>query len=361
MKNFLINIQFLRAIAALLVVMYHTSDYAHGGKTEGNIFSFIEVFGYIGVDIFFVISGYIIYLTAQNISGMKGILGFIYNRVTRIYLGYWSFIIPFLLIHLLLGKNLSHYDILGSFFLTSLALDKLLIAVSWTLTFELYFYAIFIFLFLLPRKFLIPILAWIFIIISLIQLWAYIGLHLYVAETFDSVSIFYTFFVSPYTLEFIGGCFIAYYFEYKRISNLKLLFFVCFLFFIVGIFYQNYYLKNSMIEGYYIIERVFFFGNTAILLVMGIVEMNKRDVIIFPKFSLLVGNASYSLYLSHTILLLSFYFIGLDDFIQKSSINIEILMLAIVILIVLYSILHYKWIELPLLQKANKIKSKIIS
>jgi peptidoglycan/LPS O-acetylase OafA/YrhL len=57
----IINIQFLRAIAALLVVFYHTAAhfFVVGGETSGNIFSLLSTIGYIGVDIFFVISGYI--------------------------------------------------------------------------------------------------------------------------------------------------------------------------------------------------------------------------------------------------------------------------------------------------------------
>ena len=49
----LINIQFLRAMAALMVVMYHTAGhyFAVGGSISGNIFSFVHLFGYAGVDI----------------------------------------------------------------------------------------------------------------------------------------------------------------------------------------------------------------------------------------------------------------------------------------------------------------------
>ena len=54
----IINIQFLRAIAALLVVFYHTSAhfFVVGGEQSGNIFSFISNFGYIGVDIFLLLA-----------------------------------------------------------------------------------------------------------------------------------------------------------------------------------------------------------------------------------------------------------------------------------------------------------------
>jgi peptidoglycan/LPS O-acetylase OafA/YrhL len=93
MNHKIINIQFLRAFAALIVIFYHTAPhyYITGGEHSGNIFSFFSQIGYAGVDIFFVISGYIMWYSSHNHKGTKDVLEFIYARFTRIYPVYWSF------------------------------------------------------------------------------------------------------------------------------------------------------------------------------------------------------------------------------------------------------------------------------
>ncbi|MCF6172900.1 MAG: acyltransferase family protein [Campylobacteraceae bacterium] len=93
--------QFLRAFAALFVVFYHTAQhyFAVGGEHSWNFFSFMSKIGYLGVDIFFVISGYIMWYTTHNTQGLKGVLEFVYARLTRIYPLYWSFFLLLILIY----------------------------------------------------------------------------------------------------------------------------------------------------------------------------------------------------------------------------------------------------------------------
>jgi len=357
-KNILVNIQFLRAIAALMVIMYHTTGhyYAIGGEKYGNIFSLLEQFGYVGVDIFFVISGYIIWLTTRKISNIKGIFGFIYNRATRIYLGYWAFFIPVLIFYSYLGRDMSSFDILGSFFLLTISINELLIPVSWTLSYELYFYSLFTFLLFLPKRSIIFILIFLFIAVILVQTWAYFSLDIYSHSVFPTASIVYTFFMSPYTLEFIAGCFVANYFEYRRIKNFKTIIMLGFIFLVLGVYYQNNYLGDSLALGYYMPQRVFFFGLMSTFFLASVVEMNKRNMLIFPRFSLMVGDASYSLYLSHIILLFIFYHIGLRGALEDIASYQTLLMLLLVLVIVLYSVLHYRFIEFPILNLFKKLK-----
>jgi peptidoglycan/LPS O-acetylase OafA/YrhL len=69
-QNTLISLQILRAIAAISVVLCH-----------------LEVgFGEFGVDIFFVLSGFVISIVVQR---NKSILGFAIDRVSRIFPLYW--------------------------------------------------------------------------------------------------------------------------------------------------------------------------------------------------------------------------------------------------------------------------------
>lgn len=140
------SIQCLRAVAATLVVIYHAYisfvpsalyDTAAGaGYWMG--------FGRVGVHIFFVISGYIMYLTSFGRPGRFGAGQFFVRRLTRIYPVYWVFVALYLIAYALLGTMpmLSGKDVLGVLLLAP-ATATLVIGPAWTLSFELYFYLIF--------------------------------------------------------------------------------------------------------------------------------------------------------------------------------------------------------------------------
>lgn len=79
----------LRFIAALIVVFYHYTffGYAEDGR---NPVSFLELtsvtrYGYLGVDLFFIISGFVILMTAQNGNPVR----FVISRMVRIYPAFW--------------------------------------------------------------------------------------------------------------------------------------------------------------------------------------------------------------------------------------------------------------------------------
>ena len=85
MKFTIISIQILRAFAALLVVFHHAryqiqdfEVFFHGG---------IWPFGQAGVDIFFVISGFIMWVTTHDRRTTP--LRFMTNRIVRIVPLYW--------------------------------------------------------------------------------------------------------------------------------------------------------------------------------------------------------------------------------------------------------------------------------
>jgi hypothetical protein len=77
----------LRALAAILVVFHHTTEhYSRMGGTNP-VLLFVGRFGFTGVDIFFVISGYVIAHTTRSIAGTAtNIADFFERRFFRIYL-----------------------------------------------------------------------------------------------------------------------------------------------------------------------------------------------------------------------------------------------------------------------------------
>ena len=78
----------LRGIAALAVVLYHytfryNALYGHNFSLEP--LSVLK-YGHLGVQLFFIISGFVIYLSIENTQSIKK---FASNRFARLYPAYW--------------------------------------------------------------------------------------------------------------------------------------------------------------------------------------------------------------------------------------------------------------------------------
>jgi peptidoglycan/LPS O-acetylase OafA/YrhL len=84
----LYEIDALRIIAALTVVFYHYTFSGYLGKLIGVSFPTVSQFtryGYLGVDMFFVISGFVVLMSAYNRRPAE----FVVSRIVRLYPAYW--------------------------------------------------------------------------------------------------------------------------------------------------------------------------------------------------------------------------------------------------------------------------------
>ncbi|SAS94280.1 acyltransferase family protein [Klebsiella pneumoniae] len=143
MKNELNQIQWLRAIAAILVVITHFTGKAYSVKLLDHEFSS----GAIGVDIFFIISGFIM----MYVSDLKKQypIKFILNRFIRILPVHYFFLFILIIIFLIkpdvINSSVSKTYVWESFLLVpALRNDaEYLNPVIWTLCYELMFYLIF--------------------------------------------------------------------------------------------------------------------------------------------------------------------------------------------------------------------------
>lgn len=130
----------LRGLAAILVVFYHF--FAQYGKIYGHTINIsIFNFGYTGVHLFFIISGFVIFMTILKVSSVKE---FAIKRISRLYPAYWFGIIttscvlvlfPLLEIEFSLYKIMVNFTMLQSF-LRVPSVD----GVYWSLAVELIFY-----------------------------------------------------------------------------------------------------------------------------------------------------------------------------------------------------------------------------
>lgn len=150
------GLDLIRFSAALMVVWYHLawwSWYGHspilGGRAEFSALSPTAVFGGVGVEIFFVLSGFVIALTAHGRTPGQ----FALSRFLRLYPAAWLCASVTLVV--LLAYSDMTLTRIASFYVKTLLLWPLggwVDGVYWTLTVELSFY-LSVFLLLLSGRF----------------------------------------------------------------------------------------------------------------------------------------------------------------------------------------------------------------
>lgn len=193
-------IQVLRFIAALAVVVCHSAFYSKERLDSGTISYNL---GANGVPLFFVISGFVMMIAAEKMHNADGAWKlFAIRRIVRIVPLYWFATSVKLFTLLAVASLVLHaqvdwlYIVKSYFFVPDMNVDneiKPLLAVGWTLLFEMFFYAIFT-LALLVRvdavKFTAPIL-----------------IALAVASIFksDTWNVALAFYADPIVLNFLWG------------------------------------------------------------------------------------------------------------------------------------------------------------
>jgi peptidoglycan/LPS O-acetylase OafA/YrhL len=92
----LLGIEAVRGVAALLVVLFHAGRLLSGPKDYGSLpLGGVFDFGRAGVDVFFVLSGFIIsFIHARDVTSDAGprrrrLATFARKRLLRIYPSYW--------------------------------------------------------------------------------------------------------------------------------------------------------------------------------------------------------------------------------------------------------------------------------
>ncbi|MFW3895991.1 acyltransferase family protein [Pseudomonas bharatica] len=155
------SIQILRAIAAWIVVFHHYQQVAYNFSLTDPLSVALHRYGAIGVDLFFVISGFVIFLSTTGKSPAP--LEFAVHRLARIAPAYWIFssITAVVLIYAPGVIPLTLFE--PAFFVKSLLFLPTanpsgigyfpIATVGWTLNYEMGFYCVFCASLFLPKKY----------------------------------------------------------------------------------------------------------------------------------------------------------------------------------------------------------------
>lgn len=166
----LVSVQALRALAAWVVVFHHVMQVFFDFQADSFVGRLFAERGAVGVDIFFVISGLVIYLSTQGkrITPWR----FMLNRALRIVPAYWLYSLMAALIIAFANPVMPvqefdlHHLLLSLFFIPAenpggFGLYPTL-NVGWTLNYEMFFYLLFALTFIFTER-----LRLVFIVLSL--------------------------------------------------------------------------------------------------------------------------------------------------------------------------------------------------
>lgn len=332
------SIEALRALAAFSVVLMHAAnlmrvEHFSGHVGMGNVFDF----GYVGVDVFFVLSGFIItFVHYREIGDVSSVPRYLWRRFSRIYPIYWFVLLLAIAIttagRFVLGKELGFEigisDIPGTFFLLMGNQEPKYVGVAWSLQYEVIFYIVFC-LILVNGK-----LGW-----AILSIWSVLLL----GKVFG---VFY--FELPanldnaHCLQFLIGVFIGYLarrFSFPVIPGGRIL---ALFFMVAAILFEVYGpFHRHTAEG-----RLAMGLATAYVLVT-LVALENAKLISTPAWLAEMGAVSYSIYLAHTLFINLIYMVLLKFGLYHALPEIFVFVTAIVVAVAITAFLG-RYVELPM-------------
>lgn len=338
----IVAIQYLRAIAALLVLASHALLYPMTGEdiTYGRI-------GWLGVILFFVISGFIMVTVTEG--GPFDGRTFLRRRILRVVPLYWAFTLVAALIAFIAPHLLKTTVFNGEELALSLAFIPFyneashglhpIYKLGWTLNYEMFFYACFALLavFTARRR-----------VVGLTL--AYLGLALvgFLLAPQAAIPQFYTSFLP---LAFVAGCWIGLghlegALERLPMPVLALVALVALLGLVEGFGWN----RERMEEASAFAGLLIFSAGTVLLAV--------RYEARLPRMAWLahLGNASYSIYLVHIFAVALMAGIGLKLLGRSVPGLVPVVTVLAIGAGIWLGLLLYRYVERPLMRRLNRPK-----
>lgn len=335
------SIQIGRGFAAMLVVLYHINNSIWGiDKYFSEQFSQLFWFGNAGVQFFFVLSGFIIYLVHEkDIGARQRVLSFACKRFVRIYPVYW--VVLFLVVMALyLAPGLGQPD-QRSFWriLTSALLiphpQPTILNVAWTLEHEVLFYAVFALMIFNAGLGKVAFVSW--QIACLLNL--FMGLSAFPTGVLLSANnLLFSFGIAAALAFRRGTC--------SRPGLVAVAGIAAF--FALGL--HEVYAAAPLAPGAYIVG----FGASSAAAVFGSCVFERDFGLRAPRWLDTIGDASYSIYLVHfpllSVLAKTLFATGLAALLPR-AVCLALLICAVALAGIAFS----KTIEMPLIAASSKL------
>ena len=287
-------------------------------------------------------------VTRESFKKRRAIQQFLYHRLTRIYPLYWfysSLVLCVFIVHpaWVNSSNGNDVNIISSFLL--LPQNNLpLINVGWTLVHEMYFYIIFAALLLLPKeKFILGGIFWGCVVAIA---------NIYFSDTGNSILRVYS---KPLTIEFIGGCLIGLlYYRKPLLGNAYLTVFAALLSWILGYYLYQKLSGRFLPSGW---DRILIFGVPAFLAIYAALLLESKNGVLLPRWIRSIGDASYSIYLSH-VLVLSVVGKVWFDIATEGSLDNIIMLIVMITGVIIAGFFSYHFIERRMLNITRNFEKK---
>lgn len=334
--NRLQELDALRGIAALSVVFFHFTKFAHSGPSY--------VYGVTGVELFFIISGFVIFMSINSISEGRE---FIANRVARLYPTYWACVLFTFSLQVFTYIFYFHEQVGMSRikqFLVNLTMFQYYFKVNnidgvyWTLIVEMVFY-IFIYLLFVGKllKYIEQIGVGILIALYLMQTMPYASWQ----QAYATANSWFPL-LSFFGLFFSGIVFYKMYSEKETVERYAFIIF-CFIYEVLQYQHRG-FIEFGITQMHYIIILLVYYS-------FFILFIKDKLKFIVSKPTLFLGTISYALYLVHQFMSVSFLLPFLTN---KLHLNYWIAFcITLPIVIAVAAVITY-YIEVPLRKKLRK-------
>ena len=340
-------LQVARGLAAILITAKHALYEVEQVSSSGFQSPY---YGYyvLAIDIFFVLSGFIMIYTNQDKNSVKDAVDFIVRRIIRIVPLYWFYTFLLLAVAFVIPQVLDKAEFVPLDFLKSLFFVPYVntagdlqpfLAVGWSLNYEMYFYLVFAVFLMFPgvRMLLFMSAYYLFTV--------YLLPHILPDGVIEG---FYTRFI---VLEFLVGAWIGYLFinNIRLPERLKWPAIALAAFTVIPVFIPDVF-QDITGMGY---SRFM-----ASIIIIGCLALPRGiEDIRVPQILKMSGDSSYTVYLSHAFFIGGvtqvILFLGLEPYI-----NAWILFILVMLACVIGGWIFYLLFELPMIRG---IKSMIRS
>lgn len=354
------SVQALRAIAALAVMFAHLQGLESQLSSGPTLLSPGWIAGVSGVDLFFVISGFImVWVAGDWTQGTSSSLKFMFSRVWRIYPLWWLFA-ALTAAYFLVSSGLpwdvdrvqdadGPVHLIKSFLLLPQGPPPVL-TLGWTLIHEMYFYLVFALVLLLPVKFRKPaFVIWAMLIAASTAL----QLTGFSATSLFSLAMF------PLTLEFLMGSAVAWLILSGRTRFAWAALGIGLIALVFAILTVDFTVASTIQPTH----RMLAYGPAYALIVYGLVSLERRETLskAIPASLVTIGDWSYSLYLCHILVITAIARAFFPVFDAAGPIdNLAFLILASAAALIV-SGLTYNLFERPIVRRARAARQRLFN